>query len=484
VPSDRRERLLVPLHRWPNIVRWIICVLFALLSGCAAPEPRLPLPASPSASGVDPALDAQTHVLESAYRAYAQERYPLASALFQRFVDSNPDSSRLSEARWWLARSYEEGGDIPAAMSAYRALVGAVPHSTPLTGSYEFHALNRLDTFLRNLGPSSLLERRQVALWLSTAEWLAIPDVGLWMAELADVGVTALIVEAWSSPRETVQLGQMGVYFQTSKVPVVVDLFKVIVPAAHAEGIAVLALLNLHEPGWPSVNPDWSIAGINRTDPLFQPMGYVDVLHPGYQRFVSGVVQDLLQMRIDGLVIGARKIKGFAGEWSPTSRQMFERHFAPAFGIQDQSISPDAWRWAGWKTRTYLGSIARLTQELRKTRPGLLAAVVVHEDAVFSPLDALTEYGEDVFETKQRGLHIIVQPESGLSERFDEQGAKMDKLRQRLASTAGDERKLWLGVALGALDRSSLATAVRAALSTQVGQAGVHLLLMNGSAIP
>src|SRR5262249_38215645 len=152
----------------------------------------------PGALGVDPALDAQMQLLESAYRAYAQERYPLASALLQRFVDSNPDSTRVSEARWWLARSYEEGGDIPAALSAYRALVGAVPKSTSLADSYEFHALNRLDAFRQNLGPTSLLERRQVALWLTNADWLTIPDVGLWMAELADVGVTALIVEAWS----------------------------------------------------------------------------------------------------------------------------------------------------------------------------------------------------------------------------------------------------------------------------------------------
>jgi hypothetical protein len=113
-----------------------------------------------------------------------------------------------------------------------------------------------------------------------------------------------------------------------------------------------------------------------------------------------------------------------------------------------------------------------------------LVAVVVHERAVLSPADALTEYGEDALETKQRGLHIIVQPEQGLLERSDEQGARMETVRQRLAPTAGDERQLWLVMALGASDQSSLITAVGAALSTKVGQAGTHLLLMNGLAIP
>ena len=169
--------VVVSVHRWPSLLRLIFCVLLLVLPGCAALAHRFPPSTPPAASGVDPALDAQTRLIESAYRAYVQERYPLAAALFQRFIDSNPDSPRLSEARWWLARSYEQGGDLTAALSAYRAVVGATPRSTPLAGSYEFHALNRLDAFRRSLGPSSLLERRQVALWLTRVDWLTVPDV-------------------------------------------------------------------------------------------------------------------------------------------------------------------------------------------------------------------------------------------------------------------------------------------------------------------
>lgn len=465
-------------------MRAILCVLLLALPGCATLVHQFPPSMPPAASGVDPAQDAQTRLIESAYRAYVQERYPLASGLFQRFIDANPDSPRLSEARWWLARSYEQGGDLTAALSAYRAVVGEAPRSTPLVGSYEFHALNRLDAFRRSLGPSSLLERRQIALWLTRVDWLTIPDVRPWIEQLADAGVTALIVEAGSPPREAVQPGSIGVYFQTSKVPVVEDLFKVIVPAAHAKGMAVLAALNLHEPGWTTVNPDWGIVVANRTDQVFQPVGHVDVLHPDYQRLVSEVAQDLLRTDIDGLVVEARRVKGFAEEWSQTSRRMFEGLFGPSFGSQGQAVSPDAWRWAGWKTRTYLGFVARLTQQLRQMRPGLLVAVVVHERAVLSPAEALTEYGEDVLETKQRGLHLVVQPEPGVPERSNEQGAGMETVRQRLAPTAGDERQLWLGVALGASDPSSLVTAVRATVVTKVGLAGTHLLLMNGPAIP
>ena len=459
-------------------------MLLLVLPGCAVPAHRLPPSTPPAASGVDPALDAQTRLIESAYRAFVQERYPLASALFQRFIDSNPDSPRMSEARWWLARSHEERGDLSAALFAYRAVVGEAPKSSPLAGSYEYYALNRLDAFRRSLGPSSLLERRQIALWLTSEDWLTIPDVGLWIEQLADAGVTSLIVEAGTPSRDTMKSGPLGVYFQTAMVPVVEDLFTAIVPAAHAKGMAVLASLNLHEPGWTTVNPEWGIVMANETDQVFLPVGHVDVLHPDYQRLVSEVAQDLLRTDIDGLVVGARKAKGFAEEWSPTSRRMFEGVFGPSLHSHDQAISPDAWRWTGWKTRTYLGFVARLTHQLRQTKQGLMVAVVVHERAVLSPADALMEYGEEVLETKQQGLHLVVQPEAGMPERLDEQGTRMETVRQRLEPTAWDERQLWLGMALGASDPSSLVTAVRAILATKAGQVGPHLLLMNGQAIP
>ncbi len=460
-------------------------MLLVVLFGCGTQPHRLP-PSIPPAtsSGIDPVLDAQSRLIESAYRAYEQERYSLASTLFQRFVDANPNSPRLSEARWWLARSYEQSGDLASALAAYRAVVGVAPPVAPIAGSYEFQALNRLDAFRRSLGPSSLLERRQVAFWLSSADWLTIPDIKNWIAQLAEAGVTTLIVEAGSPHRATMQSGPTGVYFQTSKVPVVEDVFKVIVPAAHAKGMAVLASLNLHEAGWATVNPEWGIVMDARTDQMSEPAGHVDVLHPEYQRFIGEIAQDLLQTNIDGLVLEARSTKGFAIEWSPTSRRKFEGLFGSSFESQDQSVSSNAWRWAGWKTRTYLGFVTRLTQQLRQSRPGLLVAVVVHDLAVFSPGDALTEYGEDVLETKQRGLHIVVQPERGVAERSDEQEARMETVRQRLAPLMRDERQLWLGMALGASDPSSLVTTVRAALATKVGQAGTHLLLMNGAAIP
>jgi hypothetical protein len=50
--------------------------------------------------------------------------------------------------------------------------------------------------------------------------------------------------------------------------------------------------------------------------------------------------------------------------------------------------------------------------------------------------------------------------------------------------TPGNERVLWLGMALGMSEPSSLMTDVKALLAKRVGQAGTNLLLINGPSIP
>src|SRR5215510_8430074 len=78
--------VLFPVHRWPHVVRWVSCVLLVVLPACGSLTHRFSPSVPPARSGADPALDAQTRLIDSAYRAFVQERYSLASALFQRFV--------------------------------------------------------------------------------------------------------------------------------------------------------------------------------------------------------------------------------------------------------------------------------------------------------------------------------------------------------------------------------------------------------------
>jgi tetratricopeptide (TPR) repeat protein len=433
----------------------------------------------PVESGIDLQLDTQTRLLQEAYRAYVQGRYTKASILFKRFVESNPQSPRLTEARWWLARSYEAQGNVPAAVAEYRALAEASVPSNDAAASYQAHAIRRLDDFMQIGGADVLSGVRPVVLSMTHADWNRIADLSAWLAQVHKAGVTTLLVDAGASVGDPEQSHATGVYFKTSTVRVIDDFLGRVIPLAHAEGVAVFARLDLHQAAWMSPKPDWASAVPSPSSTTPQSSGLVDVLHPEYQQAVSRMMDDLCRTGIDGLVLQARMRKGFAGEISPISRAVFETKFGQS--AEGDPASPLFWRWGGWKARSYLRFAEQLKDQARRERSTRVVAVTVHASAVLDPKAALMDYGEDVLESRLRGFEVVVLPESGASN-----GAESGRtdLIKRLIPMMQGERPLWLGTSLTLSDPEMIPAAITATLTAMSEQPAIPLVLMNEAIVP
>lgn len=461
---------------------WLVVVMLLSLAGCHHTVYPVAPSVPPVESGLDLQLDAQTRLLQEAYRAYVQGRYSKASLLFKRFVDTNSQSPRLSEARWWLARSYEAQGNVPAAFAAYRALAGASALSEVSAGSYQFHAIRRLDDILQVGGAAVLSQTSPVILSIPHAVWSRITDLSAWVEQVRKVGVTTLLVEAGTSVGAQAQLRAAGVYFRTSTVPVIDDFFGRVIPLAHAQGVAVFAALDLHHATWMSPKADWIDAVLSPGGETSQSSGLIDVLHPDYQQAVSRIVEDLCRTGIDGLVLQARMRKGFAREVGSTSKAAFETKFGQSAEEDPNSPnSPLVWRWAGWKARSYLRFAEQLREQARRERSTRIIAITVHSSAVLDPNAALMDYGEDVSETRLRGFEIIVLPEL---ESPNGSASGRTELRKRLAPMTHGERPLWLGTTLSASDPEMMPAAIRSALASTSEQPAVPLVLLNQTTVP
>jgi hypothetical protein len=430
-------------------------------------------------SGTDLQLDAQTRSLEEAYRAYVRGRYSKASLLFKRFVEFNSQSSRINEARWWLARSYEAQGNIPAAVREYRALAVSSAPSSDSAASYRAHAVRRLADIMQTGGAAVLSEVRPVALSITRSDWSRIAEFSSWIAQIRNAGVTTLLVDAGASVGHPDQSPVAGVYFKTSIVPVIDDWLSRVVPLAHAEGVAVFARLDLHEATWMSPKPGWLSGIFSRNLTVPQPSSLVDVLHPDYQQTVSRLVDDLSRTGIDGLVFQARMRTGFAEEISTISRAMFETKTGQS--AEGDSTSPLFWRWAGWKARSYLQFVEQLKDRSRRERSMLIVAVTVHASAVLDPKTALTDYGEDVLESRLRGFEVLVLPEAGLSAAAE---SAQTEFMNRLTSTVPGERPLWFGTMLTPSGPEMIPAAISATLMAMSEQPQVPLVLMSETAVP
>ena len=432
----------------------------------------------PVESGVDLRLDTQTRLLEEAYRAYVQGRYSKASILFKRFVDANPQSPRLSEARWWLARSYEAQGNVQAAVAEYRVLAGASVPVDSSAASYQAHAVRRLDDIVQVGGAATLSEVRPVVLSMTQVDWSRIADLSSWIAKVRKAGVTALLIDAGTSTADLDQSRAAGVYFKTSVVPISDDLLGRVIPRAHAEGVAVFARLDLHQATWMPLNPDWVSAARSPGAPP-QSSDLVDVLNPEYQHTVGRIVDDLSRTGIDGLVLQARMRKGFAEEISPTSWAVFERKFGQS--AKGDPTSPLLWRWAGWKTRSYLRFVEQLKEQVRRERSTRIMVVTVHGSAVLDPKASLMDYGEDLLETRLKGFEVLVLPEPEASTGV---GSGRTELLKRLTPTMPGERVLWLGISLTLSDPEMIPEAVNTTLTVMSEQPRIPLVLMNEAVVP
>ena len=86
-------------------LRFIVVTFFALLllSGCfrsAGPDLGVP----------ELRDETEKLSLQQAQRAFLRADYSTAVQLLNRFLHTHPQSPRLPEVRWWLARAYQKNG--------------------------------------------------------------------------------------------------------------------------------------------------------------------------------------------------------------------------------------------------------------------------------------------------------------------------------------------------------------------------------------
>lgn len=427
-------------------------VLSLLLSACVAPPHRIsPIPPPTGVPHDTPARDAQSRLLQEAHRAFAQERYRAAALFFHRFADDAPDSPRLAEARWWLGRTYEQIGDYRAAMEQYRAIAAGMERGQQDGARYEGHALRRLDELRQTQAEQRSGRSSQLALRLRIDRLPPLPTLASWFEELAQAGVTALVIDPEPVPR-------------SDRTGVDVETIRAGAAEAHRHGLLYWIGLDLHRGMGQAVRPEWAV---RRCHGMAEDGGggsTLDVTNPAYQASVEEMVRTLSGAGIDGLVLAARSADRFADECSVESLQEFARSFGgnltpewlsgaaalPGEGVQERPVQ--YWRWAGWKARRYVQVAARLRNVLREARPTATLLTEIHPSTLTAALQGLEQFGEDIVElVAQTGGWIVIRD----VETIDEQA--LEKLNRQIGTTG----RVWVERSVKATQNRPVMTVVR-----------------------
>lgn len=414
-----------------------LVLLAALLVafGCAQPQPP---PAAPVTPRIPVAIEAQNRLLQHARTLYAEGRYLIATNLLQHLIDTYPESQFVLEARWWLARSYEQLGDLKGALSEYRAI--ADPAETSILGeeSDRLTARHRIVELEHLLGASAVGPNRLTAILIPSHQLSAIPDLDHWMQSLTQAGITTLVLEVGT--RQIMTHGARkeskahsargaraptGVYFRTGRANLIRDFIGQTVPVAHRHGLSVFGAVTLRRMNWLESRPEWVDWFYDPARRQLTLSSSLDLFNPSFQEYLTGFFTDLADTGIDGVLFQADVPTGPTDGLSSYGLDGFERDFGirldpgkllprtdpgtaasrprePQSQVQPrQEHPPEFWQWVGWKVRETLTVMDQLRRAMRQHSPKLQFALEVHPEAVTAPLEALMRYREDLLEAKR-----------------------------------------------------------------------------------
>lgn len=461
-----------PVARWAALVGLAVVLLWA---GCAGPHVRVP-PRAPDAS--EPSLEIQRRLLREAQELHRQGQSQAAVQLLERWLRTYPKSPLLAEAHWWLGRSYEQAGDLDAALAQYRIVVQAGGEGERVAA-----ARSRLAALERPAAGPPRPAGRPTALGVPAPRIPQPPQLEGWLRTLAKAGVTVLAVEAGPEDNRSVKAESAptpagGVYFRTDWASTIRDAIGQLVPAAHRQGLAVYATVNPWRMAWVDPSLGWQAQAYDVSSGQVTPSPFLDLFHPALQEYLIGLLTDLAGSGADGVLFRATPGADPSERLSRFAQEGVERDFGVRFDPASlkggqRGYAPEVWRWLGWESRQAVKVLDRLAQAVRKRAPTMQVGLEVHEEAILDPVSALVRYREDVLEARQRAwdFYVIV-PGQALP---SAQGKGPNNVVAKAGPLLGDRRPIWMGARLQAGDLMTLDERLPTAIAQAAFPPGIGL---------
>jgi hypothetical protein len=315
-----------------------------------------------------------------------------------------------------------------------------------------------------------------------------------WIQTLMQDGITMVLLDVGTSAgsnRMVSNDGQraIGIYFRSQWAETIRDIFGELIPPAHQQGLTVFAVVSPRRINW--VDP--TVAWLDRSyDPVHHQLRlspYLDLFHPAFQEYLVGLLSDLADTGVDGILFrndvpigpydgfsafGVRAFeRDFHARMEPA--QLFTRAKSTGQGASNdgaaQSLPAEFWHWVGWKARERVKILERLSHAMRSRGNTRHVALEVHPEAVTDPRAALVRYGEDLLEAKRRFQYFLLRsPEHTAIPGVHAPQRSM--ALEQMKGLLGASDRIWTAIPISSdgvvgLDRSSQAD--RAELGKDIG---------------
>ena len=400
-------------------------VFFSLVfvSGCfKAPSPEAELR--------ELRTQAEERMLEDARHAYVRSDYSEAILLFNRFIKIHRHSVYVLEAQWWLARSYEESGNIRLALSHFQRLA-----KSAFDQPYRHEARLRARALIQTLGTEILSTKAHGM----AIDWESLQGKGeallidqfrqnkgaVWMINL---GCPIQDLPNGNGALQGKKPKNWGNRLRQGLGPLIEDAYR----AGQSVYLGIsLPCLGVFAEGEGDENSQWRDWVFESRLQQVRLSPYFSLHSAGYQTAVLGILTKLSEFHIAGFVFQEDAPLGPYQGLSPIAVKRFEEKFEIRLdpsklfvgGIpfsasewhagNDQGLGklayPDVfWKWIGWKSRERLRVMNGFIQSLRSRFPHLQFGIEIHPESLTNPVYALAMFSEDWVETAQAFFDFFV----------------------------------------------------------------------------
>jgi len=460
-------------------------IVAGFLSGCVSPP-------SPEIGLQELRAQAEARLLQDAKLAFVREDYSEAILLFNRFVKNHPQSPLVHEAQWWLARSYQQSGNVRLALARFQRLARLSSHHP-----YRQEARLRANTIIETLGIEAVTT--EIAGYSVPFQHLSGEGGSSLLATNRLRRGTVVLLDLGCSNSKTLYRPSKG--YTVSGGHWRNDLgqsLQEIIRVAQKAGQAVYLGVSLPCLGFFSMGPREDVPQWH--DWFYEPRSHrvrispnFSLFSPEYQEILRDLLAELSQLPIAGMVFQENQPFGPFDGLAPLAVKKFETSFdvtldPPSLFTRakpmrtsqrhsqegrETSISQYSdlfWKWVGWKSRERLRVMEELVGFIRQQSPHLQLGVEIHPESLYVPVYALANFSEDWVQTSQLSFDFFV---TRFPDRFSPRFRSEDpvgsvnagrlarqELIQQMTEYLGDPRKVWVRMSEHSLS-SSLESFVR-----------------------
>jgi hypothetical protein len=305
-----------------------------------------------------------------------------------------------------------------------------------------------------------------------------------WIQSLRQGGITMVLIDIGTSAGSNHAVSEnghraTGIYFRSQWADTIRDIFGELLPPAHQEGLSVFAAVSPRRINWVDPTLGWLDRSYDAVHRQLRLSPYLDLFHPAFQEYLVGLLTDLADTGVDGILFRNDVSLGPYDGFSAFGVRGFERDFhtrmdpaqffpstlpaaqAPTVGHgAAQPFPADYWRWAGWKTRERVKILDRLSRAMRLRGHTRHVAVEVHPEAVTDPRAALVRYGEDLLEAKRRFQYFLLRASSQASSP-GVNGRQTSMVVEQMKGLLGSPDRIWTTISVSADDAEQIGISSR-----------------------